>query len=258
MSAIAQTSFARERNLAAICGPRIRGAVTLADPAQDNEAMSRHWPLFDLRITTPRLQLRLPTEELADQLIDTALGGVHHPDRMPFASPWTRASREELPFSTLSYVWRSLAGFTRDDWRLPFAVVIDGVAAGMQDVFAKNFPVTRQVDSASWLGLPYQGQGLGNEMRAAALHFVFVQLDAQVATSTAFVDNAASIAVSRRQGYQENGIDRLVREGTMVEMLRFRLTRDDWERRRTVDVQVDGFDRCRPLFGLGGAPGPSG
>lgn len=35
--------------------------------------MSRHWPLFDLRITTPRLQLQLPTEELCDQLIDTIL-----------------------------------------------------------------------------------------------------------------------------------------------------------------------------------------
>jgi hypothetical protein len=49
--------------------------------------MSRHWPLFDLRIKTPRLQLRLPTEELCDQLIDTILEGVHHPDRMPFSVP---------------------------------------------------------------------------------------------------------------------------------------------------------------------------
>lgn len=65
--------------------------------------MSRHWPLFDLRITTPRLQLQLPTEELCDQLIDTILEGVHDPDRMPFSVPWTRASREDLPFNTLSH-----------------------------------------------------------------------------------------------------------------------------------------------------------
>jgi RimJ/RimL family protein N-acetyltransferase len=212
--------------------------------------MSRYWPLFDLRITTPRLQLRLPTEELCDQLVDTILEGVHDLDRMPFPIPWTRAPREELPFNTLSYLWRQLARFTRLDWRLPFAVIIDGVAVGVQDVFAKNFPITRQVESGSWLGLRYQRQGYGTEMRAAALHFAFAELGAEVVTSVSFVDNAASIAVSRRNGYQENGVERLAREGAMVEALRFRLIRDDWQRHRSFEVQVHGFDRCRPLFGL--------
>lgn len=93
--------------------------------------MSRHWPLFDLRITTPRLQLQLPTEELCDQLIDTILEGVHDPDRMPFSVPWTRASREDLPFNTLSHLWQQLAGFKRDDWSLPLAVLVDGRAVGV-------------------------------------------------------------------------------------------------------------------------------
>jgi hypothetical protein len=128
--------------------------------------MSRHWPLFDIRITTPRLQLRLPTEELLDQLVDTILDGVHDPDRMPFADPWTRASREELPFNSLSHYWRELARFTRDDWVLPFAVVIDGTAVGVQALMAKRFPITRQVNSGSWLGLRYQGRGFGNEIRS--------------------------------------------------------------------------------------------
>jgi RimJ/RimL family protein N-acetyltransferase len=212
--------------------------------------MSRHWPLFDLRIKTPRLQLRLPTEELCDQLIDTILAGVHHPDRMPFSVPWTRAPREELPFNTLSYLWQELARFKQDDWALPLAVVIDGMAVGVQALIAKSFPITRQVDSGSWLGLEYQGHGYGTEMRAAALHFAFSELGAEVATSSSFVDNPASIAVSRRNGYQDNGVDRMAREGVMVEHLRLRLTRDDWQRHRAVDVQVDGFDACRPLFGL--------
>jgi RimJ/RimL family protein N-acetyltransferase len=214
--------------------------------------MSRHWPLFDLRITTPRLQLRLPTEGLMDELIDTALDGVHDPDRMPFAVPWTRAPREELPFNTLSHYWQELARFTPNDWVLPFAVVIDGTAVGVQAVSAKKFPVIRQVDSGSWLGVRYQGRGYGNEIRGAALCFAFTELGAQVANSESFADNPSSIAVSRRQGYHENGRGRRAREGAMAETLRFRLTRDDWRRHRTVDVQVDGFDRCRPLFGLEG------
>jgi RimJ/RimL family protein N-acetyltransferase len=212
--------------------------------------MSRHWPLFDLRITTPRLQLRLPNEELRDQLIDTLLEGVHDHDRMPFSVPWTRAPREELPFNSLSHFWQELARFKPHDWALPLAVVVDGMAVGMQTLRAKSFPITRQVDSGSWLGLRYQGQGYGTETRAAALYFAFNELGAEVATSASFVDNPASIAVSRRNGYQENGMDRVAREGVMVEQLRFRLTRDDWQQHRTVDVCVEGFDRCRPLFGL--------
>lgn len=212
--------------------------------------MSRHWPLFDLRITTPRLQLRPPNEELIDQLIDTILEGVHEPDRMPFALPWTRAPRPELPFNTLAHFWRWFARFTRDDWKLPLAVVIDGRAVGAQDLMATNFPVTREVDSGSWLGMRYQRQGFGTEMRSAALHFAFAELGAEVATSASFVDNPASIGVSRRVGYQKNGVKRLARDGAMVEALQFRLTRDEWQRRSSVDVRVDGFDRCRPIFGL--------
>ncbi len=226
----------------------------MAPKVLHNAPMSRHWPLFDLRITTPRLQLRLPTEELIDQLIDTILEGVHDPDRMPFSVPWTRAPRADLPFNTLSYVWREMARFTQDDWALPFAVVVDGRAVGMQDLSAKDFPVARQVESGSWLGLGYQGRGYGTEMRAAALHFAFAELGAQAATSASYVDNPASIAVSRRNGYRDNGVEQVVREAVSgkeaVQQLRFRLIREDWQRHRTVEVQVEGFDRCRPLFGL--------
>jgi RimJ/RimL family protein N-acetyltransferase len=71
-----------------------------------------------------------------------------------------------------------------------------------------------------------------------------------VATSAPFVDNPASIAVSRRNGHHDNGVDRAAREGIMMEQLRFRLTRNDWLRHRAVGIRVDRFQRCRPLFGL--------
>src|SRR5258708_12171824 len=133
--------------------------------------MSRHWPLFDLRLTTPRLQLRLPTEELTDQLIDTILDGVHDPDRMPLAVPWTRVPREQLPFNTLSYLWRELAGFKRDDWALPLAVVVDETAIGVQALMAKDFPITRQVESGSWLGLRYQRPRYGTPLPPPPFYF---------------------------------------------------------------------------------------
>lgn len=212
--------------------------------------MSRHWPLFDLRITTARLQLRPPDEELIDQLIDTILDGVHEPDRMPFLLPWTQAPRAELPYNTLAHFWRWYANFTQDDWKLPLAVVIDGRAVGAQDLMAKNFLVTREVDSGSWLGLRYQRHGFGTEMRSAALHFAFTELGAEVATSASFVDNPSSIGVSRRIGYQDNGVNRLARGAELAEAVRFRLTRDEWQRHSRIDVRVDGFERCRSVFGL--------
>jgi hypothetical protein len=69
-------------------------------------------------------------------LIDTILDGVHDPERMPFGVPWTRAPREQLPFNTLSFLWQQLARFDRNDWQLPLAVVVDGVAVGVQELIA--------------------------------------------------------------------------------------------------------------------------
>src|SRR5215510_11034257 len=103
--------------------------------------MSRHWALFELRIRTPRLELRLPTERLIDDLIDIALDGVHDPAEMPFSVAWTDASRDELPYSMLQYYWTQLAGFSVDEWHLPLAVLADDQVVGIQDIGASRFPL---------------------------------------------------------------------------------------------------------------------
>src|SRR5262247_2557776 len=66
---------------------------------------SRHWPLFGLRIRTPRLMLRWPTLEDLDALADLAYDGIHDPAEMPFSVPWTDASPEERARATLQYHW---------------------------------------------------------------------------------------------------------------------------------------------------------
>jgi RimJ/RimL family protein N-acetyltransferase len=212
--------------------------------------MSRHWPLFDLRIRTPRLELRLPTEALLDDLIDAALDGVHEPSAMPFEVPWTDAPRDELPFNTLQFHWSQLAGFGRDDWHLAFVVLVDGAVVGVQGIGATRFPVLRQVGTGSWIGLRHQGQGIGTEMRTAILQFAFDSLGATYAISGAWTDNAASLAVSRKLGYRENGRTRKVRRDAVAEQIELRLSRDEWEPHRRDDIEVEGFDRCRVQFGL--------
>ena len=88
-------------------------------------------------------------------------------------------------------------------------------------------------------------------MRAAVLHLAFEGLGAQYATSGAFADNHASLAVSRKLGYSGDGIERYVRRGTAVTSLRLRLDRETWQRTRSVPVTITGLEQCLPMFGLG-------
>lgn len=127
---------------------------------------------------------------------------------MPLAVLWTRAPGAELPFNTLSHFRETMANVIKDDWALPFMDVIDGKAVDVQPLTAKCFPVARQVQSRPRLSLRYQGYGSGNEMRSAAFNFAFTELDAKVAYLLPYIDKKASIAVSRRSGYQDSGVDR--------------------------------------------------
>ena len=129
-------------------------------------------------------------------------------------------------------------------------MLVDGAVVGAQGIGASRFPVLRQVGTGSWIGLRYQGKGIGTEMRAAILHFAFDNLGAAYAVSGAWTDNAASLAVSRKLGYRDNGRTRKVRRDAAAEQINLRISRDEWEPRRRDDIEVDGFERCRTQFGL--------
>jgi len=79
----------------------------LAWPAPETMAcMHQWWPLAGLRLLTPRLELRLPTDTDLDELASLAAAGVHDPDLQPFAFPWTDAAPGERARATLQYHWR--------------------------------------------------------------------------------------------------------------------------------------------------------
>ncbi|MFJ8755817.1 GNAT family N-acetyltransferase [Streptomyces cyaneofuscatus] len=210
----------------------------------------RHWPLHGLRIRTPRLELRLPDEALLDELASVGAGGVHAPDRMPFIVPWTDGEPDEVGRATYQHVLGTIAGWTEKDWHLSLAVLHEGKVVGRQDVMGREFGVRREVMTGSWLGLPHQGQGIGTEMRAAALHLAFEGLGARYAVSDARTDNAGSLGVSRRLGYEPDGVQIEVIRGEAVTLRRLRLDRAGWEKHRSVDVTVEGLDACRADFGV--------
>ncbi|MGX5694904.1 GNAT family N-acetyltransferase [Agromyces soli] len=192
------------------------------------------WPLFRLRLLTPRLELRPIRDEDLPGLAEAALAGVHDSDRMPFAGPWTEAPAEQLVPDMARYFWSQRAALRPDDWTVLFAVLEDGVPIGVQDLRATDFGALRTVSSGSWLTRSRQGFGLGTEMRAALLAFAFDHLGAEVAESGVFDWNVRSLGVSAKLGYRENGRRRVTPKPGVVEtemMLRIEpawFVRPDW------------------------------
>jgi RimJ/RimL family protein N-acetyltransferase len=206
--------------------------------------------MVGLRLTTPRLQLRLPGAEELAELADVAAAGIHDPAVMPFTVPWTDQSPADRARSVVQHHWKVLGSSTASRWTLPFAVFLGGKAVGMQDISAAEFAARREVSTGSWLARAHHGQGIGTEMRAAVLHLAFAELQARDAVTAAFDDNAASLGVSRKLGYQPDGIERhLVRESVSTTH-RLRLTRTAWQAHATVKVTVEGLAPCLPHLGL--------
>jgi RimJ/RimL family protein N-acetyltransferase len=215
-----------------------------------------HWPLFDLGIVTPRLVLRYPTDDVLFALAGILAEGIHDPDTMPFAEPWTRAESPELERNGLRFWWSRRGALQPESWTLPFAVFEDGDLVGVQDVFAKQFATTRTVTTGSWLVQRAHGRGIGKEMRAAVLHFAFHGLSAVEAYTDAFEDNPASLGVTQALGYVPNGAHLFDREGGSVRVLGFVLSRAKWEAQRRADIEIVGLADCLPL--LGATDNPAG
>jgi RimJ/RimL family protein N-acetyltransferase len=215
--------------------------------------VSSRWPLADLRLQTPDLELRWPSLDDLDALADLAAAGVHDPQVQPFAVAWTDVSPEERARSTLQYHWSTWGSWKPSDWRLEFAVLRDGVVVGTQGIGGRDFGVLREVRTGSWLGRAYQGQGIGTQMRAAVLHLAFDGLGARWAVSDAFEDNPASLGVSRKLGYRDDGIEWHLVRGRPALTRRLRLAQADWQAARMVPVQIHGLQPCLPFFGLSAA-----
>lgn len=210
-----------------------------------------HWPLFDLKVITPTLELRYPSDEDLFALASLSGRGISAPGFRPFLVPWPELESPERERGLLQWHWRQRAEWTKQAWNLALVVVREGEVIGTQGFGAKSFARLRSISSGSWLGLEHQGKGSGKEMRAAALHLAFAGLGAAVAYSGAWEDNAPSIAVSRGLGYVDNGTRVETRgDDDVGKEILFRLERDRWEEGRRDDVEITGLDECLDLFGL--------
>ncbi|AYY14337.1 N-acetyltransferase [Actinobacteria bacterium YIM 96077] len=207
------------------------------------------WPTFKLAITTPRLQLRVPREAEIAQLAELAGRGIHHDSERPFLTPWTDGSAKDRAEVVLQSYWSELAEWRVDNWSLGMgAFTTSGEPVGMVTLRAQDFPVVREVTTTSWLGLQHHGQGLGTEARKGILTLAFDHLGADAARSEVFQDNHASQAISRKLGYQFDGISRDSRGSEVLTSDRLRLSRSRWADVPTAGIVLDGIDACRHMF----------
>lgn len=207
-----------------------------------------HWPLFDLRVRTPRLELRPADDADVFALAALTVEGIHDPGTMPFLHEWSVLPSPARERAHLQWHWRCRAEWSADKWDLPLAVVVHGEVVGVQGMHAEQFPVLRSFSSGSWLVQRWQGQGIGREMRVAMLHLGFAGLGADAAFSGAYPDNEASVRTSRALGYEDDGWEPHVRQGTAARSIRFRLERARWEEQRRDDIVIEGLDACIDMF----------
>jgi RimJ/RimL family protein N-acetyltransferase len=199
-----------------------------------------YWPLFDVEVRTPRITMRYLDDQLAVELAGLAAKGIHEPDQMPFEYPWTDAASPDLERNALRFYWRSRAETTPAAWHLIFAVLAGDAVVGTSSLIATDYPAARSFESGSWVGRHFQGRGFGTELRIATLHLGFLGLHAEQATTRAYTDNAASLAVTRKLGYEPNGTQR-----------GFRMDRS-WflDHVRSPDVEVVGTDGACELLAI--------
>lgn len=93
-------------------------------------------------------------------------------------------------------------------------------------------------------------QGLRDRARIGLLTLAFDHLDAIAALTEVFRDNHSSHGVSRKLGYEPDGISRDARGDEAVVSDRLRLTLEKWNLDKQPAVTVHGMAACRPMFGL--------
>lgn len=144
------------------------------------------WPLANLVLRTPRLELRPDDDAGLRELALLGAAGVHPAEEMPMGSPWTDAAPTPRARGTMQSSWRRRAAVGPESWGINWLIRHRDRVVGTQLLYADEFHTTREVATGSWLGLAHQGHGLGTEARAAVLMFAFDHLHACQARTTSW------------------------------------------------------------------------
>ncbi|MFD5415154.1 GNAT family N-acetyltransferase [Streptomyces nojiriensis] len=173
-----------------------------------------------------------------DQIADLARAGIHPASYMPFSTPWSAGSPQDVQRNIKRWMTASIEKSHIAKWNLIFGVRRNGVLVGSTNLSASNYSDERTVTTGSWLGQDFQGVGTGKLMRAALLQLAFGELGAEFATSEVFADNFPSRAVNEHLGYVDDGERTVTRQGSPTRLKSYRLSRHGWL--HMADVNISG------------------
>ncbi|WP_150461128.1 GNAT family N-acetyltransferase [Nesterenkonia ebinurensis] len=213
------------------------------------------WPVFGLRIISPRLILRQVRETDFGAYVAAASSGIMKGPRNSFASPWDENTPTDIAKNSLTWLWSRRPAIGPDSWYLMLAVFVrsedgsEGPLIGMQDVWAEKYRVLRSLETASWLRADQQGKGYGKEQRAAALLWAFDHFDAEYAQSGAYDWNEPSKRVSESLGYFQCGTKRVTdAHGKQPEWeIAYRMAKSDFIR-PSWSVKVEGNELLKDFM----------
>ena len=171
---------------------RVRGVINLA-------------PLYDIRLRTPRLELRLGMPDEIDALGRLAQQGIHPPEEMPFAVAWSdRIGEPTFPDEFRGYHAGLLTAWRPDAWRIDFLVWEHGSLVGAQGISGTDSRASEPSRRAHGGAQPTRdGESAPRCAPPRRSRWIFRGLGAVAATSGWLEGNASSARVSEKLGYRE-------------------------------------------------------
>ena len=207
------------------------------------------WPPYGLVVEAGDLRMTALREADVPEVLDVVAGGIHDPAWTPFLFPWTDAPAEEMPANYLRFFASTLTRTVDGGVSLELVVRRNGQVIGMQGMNGPDVAGTRRLETGSWLGLPFQGQGLGTRMRRMMCALAFDGLGLDAVTSSAWEDNAASRRVSEKVGYRETGRGQAERRGVPTGEVFFELRPEELVR-GDEPVRITGAEELQRFLGV--------
>ncbi len=198
--------------------------------------------LYEITIKTPKLELRLPNSSDAEELAQVLTNGIQKENEPHFMEENLYGKSVEDNTKWLrEFIGKSIKEWNKEDWHIPFAVFYKGKVIGLVTMFSHNFPITQGYGISYWIGLQYQGHGLGTEAFQALLFFGFVGLGAQEAYAGAYSDNIPSLHLMEKLGFVFNGEYWMARQGKAIKDRRMRLPKENWI--KPTNINIGGLEQ---------------
>lgn len=229
-----------------------RRVTSAGDSPAPTRTLEEIWPPYGLVVESGDLRMTALREADVPEVLDVVAGGIHDPAWTPFLFPWTDAPAEEMPANYVRFFASTLTRTVDGGVSLELVVRRNGRVVGMQGLNGPDVARTRRLETGSWLGLPFQGQGLGTRMRRMVCALAFDGLGLDAVTSSAWEDNAASRRVSEKVGYRETGRGEAERRGVPTGEVYFELRPEDFVR-GDEPVRITGAEELRRFLGLDAA-----